>query len=465
MTNDQLEGLDWDTITGLFIRVGSVKMTHVDTPTVTGTWAAHEEYDPFCPNKEVIHNQVLALFLLPNTEPSVEPAHPNLKNYVFSAVVVFKPTTQNTCNVVTGVTRLVELYDKGVPGMALVNLSEKADHFPYPEEKDRVDYAVVPADNLNTRSVSPASSFMFARLIRADIGGVTHVVLPPAFGKDADSISFDWVPCPVRGSVWANTELVDSQDDNLMHEVAVALDDTFHPDPGDKICCSALGLRPVPLSDVTYLYNLEGLGYERALDFMSRVHAADATTGSGTPCGAEGGPDEDAALQGKATDKCGPKSLTKEPEPTVPSLDVTDETRDTIESHEAGADEATEEVNDTVLAEGNEIQDGSKSDHMTTNEVRELLHDLKRKSTILNDCWTRVSTAVSKAVAERTAEMFKPFTRYIEDISHKVSSWCAGILSVRPKMVNCDYEMYRENSGLIREKTNAFYERAQALNK
>ena len=61
--------------------------------------------------------------------------------------------------------------------------------------------------------------------------------------------------------------------------------------------------------------------------------------------------------------------------------------------------------------------------------------------------------------------MFKPFTRYIEDMGHEVSLWHAGILSVRPKMVDCSYEKYRENSGLIRQKTNAFYERAQALNK
>ena len=85
--------------------------------------------------------------------------------------------------------------------MALVNLSEKADYFPYPEEKDCVDYAVVPADNLNTRSVGPTSSFMFRQLIRADIGGIAHVVLPPTFRKDTDNINFDWVSCPVRGSV------------------------------------------------------------------------------------------------------------------------------------------------------------------------------------------------------------------------------------------------------------------------
>ena len=70
---------------------------------------------------------------------------------------------------------------------------------------------------------------------------------------------------------------------------------------------------------------------------------------------------------------------------------------------------------------------------------------------------------MSKAVAVRTKEMFKPFTGYIEDMGHEVSAWRAGILSVHPKMVNCDYEAYWENSSLIREKTNAFYERVQVL--
>ena len=193
-----------------------MKTTHVDTLTVTGSWAAHTDYDPFCPDGKVVYNQVLALFLLPNTEPSIEPDHPDLKNFVFSAIVVFKPATQNTCNVVTGVNHLLEFYNKGESSMALISLSEKADYFPYPEETDRVDCAVVPADNLHTRSVGPASSFIFGRLIRADIGGLTHIVLPPAFGKDTENTNFDWVPRPLRGQVWANADLVDTEGDNLI---------------------------------------------------------------------------------------------------------------------------------------------------------------------------------------------------------------------------------------------------------
>ena len=271
MTNDQLIGLDWDTITGLFDRVGTVKTMHVDTPTVTGSWAAHADYDPFCPSGTVLHNQALALFLSPNTEPSIELDHPELRDYVFSAVVVFKPASQNTCNLVTGVNCLLEFCDKGESSMALISLSDKADYFPYSDEADRVDYAVVPADNLHTRSVGPASSFMFGRLIRADIGGLTHVVLPPAFEKDLENINFDWVPCPVRRQVWANTELVDAEGKNLVHEVTVAHHETYRPDPGDKICRSALGLHPMPLCDVTHLFNLESIGYDRATEFMARV--------------------------------------------------------------------------------------------------------------------------------------------------------------------------------------------------
>ena len=169
----------------------------------------------------------------------------------------------------------------------------------------------------------------------------------------------------------------------------VAPKDVFCPDPGDKVHHSALGICLVPLSDVTYLYNLEGLGYEKALEFMARVRSADAMPGSGVSGGPEDDPDNDAGPQGKATDKCRVKLSMKGPDFTAPSLDVTDETRDTIKSQEAGAEGAAEEVDDTVLAEGDETH-VSTSDNMTANEVRELLHSLMRKSTILDDCRVHV---------------------------------------------------------------------------
>ena len=72
MTNELLTGLNWDTITGLFNRVGTVKTMHVDTPTVTRSWAARADYDPFCPRGTILHNKALALFLSPNLNPLVE---------------------------------------------------------------------------------------------------------------------------------------------------------------------------------------------------------------------------------------------------------------------------------------------------------------------------------------------------------------------------------------------------------
>ena len=324
---------------------------------------------------------------------------------------------------------------------------------------------MVPADNLHTRSVGPASSFMFGRLIHADIGGLIHVVLPPAFEKDLENINFDWVPCPVRRQVWANTELVDAEGENLVHEVMVAHHETYRPDPGDKIRHSALGFRTVPLCDVTHLFNLESIGYDRATEFMARVRSAGAPPQPAAPTHVEDGPSDDTTPQGKATDKCRPKSSAKVSDSTDLSLDVADEMGDTIESQEADTSEAAGETGDTDQAEGEEAPEATPSTNMTSNEMRELIHGLMRKSKILDDCRARVRSAVSKAVAEHTKAMFKPFTGYIEDMGREVSLWHAGVLSIHSKMVECSYEKYRENSGLIRQKTNAFYECAQALNR
>ena len=465
MTNELLTGLDWDTITGLFDRVGTVKTTHVDMPMVTRSWAARADYDLFCPGGTILHNRALALFLSPNINPLVQTDHPELKNFVFSAVVVFKPASQNTCNLVTGVTRLLDFFDKRESSMALVSLSDTADYFPYPDEADRVDYAVVPADNLHTRSVGPASSFMFGRLIQADIKGVMHVVLPPAFEKDLDNTDFDWVPCPVRGSVWANAKLVDAEGENLMHEAAVAHAETYHPDPGDKIRSSALGLHPVPLCKVTHLYDIEVLGYDKAMEFMARVKSTDAPPRPEAPMQVDDGPSDDSTPQGKANGKCKPKSSANMPDSTGTQPDSVVGTSETTVPQEVETIEVVGEADNADQAEEGETQEKAPSDDMTPNQVKELLHGLMRKSTILDDCRSRVHSAVSKAIAERTKAMFKPFTGYIEDMGREVSSWHAGIPSVRPQMVDCSYEKYWENSGLIREKTNAFYERARALNK
>ena len=464
MTNERLADLDWDTITGLFDRVGALKTTHVDTPTVTRSWAARPDYDPFCPGGNILHNRALALFLSPNMNPLIETDHPELKNFVFSAVVVFKPASQNTCDLVTGVNRLLDFFDKEQSSMALVSLSDTADYFPYPDEADRVDYAVVPADNLHTRSVGPASSFMCGRLIRVEIKGVTHVVLPPAFEKDLGDTNISWVPCPVRGNVWANEELVDVGGENLTHETAVADPETYREDPGDKIRRSALGLRPVPLCKVTHLYDIESLGLDTALDFMSRVRSTTAPR-TEVPMQVDDGPEDGSTPQGKTNDKCKPKSSANLPDSTGTQQDSGVGTSGATAPQETETIDVADEADSAGPAEEEEVQTEVPPDDLSPNQLKELLHDLMRKSRILDDCRNRVRSAVSKAVVVRTKAMFKPFTGYIDDIGREVSSWHAGVLSIRPQMVDCSYEKYRENSGLIREKTNAFYERARALNK
>ena len=290
-------------------------------------------------------------------------------------------------------------------------------------------------------------------------------MLPPAFEKDLDNTDFDWVPCPVRGSVWANTELVDAEGENLTHEAAVAHEETYRPDPGDKIRRSALGLHPVPLCKVTHLYDIEGLGYDKAMEFMARVKSTDAPPRPEAPMQVDDGPSDDSTPQGKANDKCKPKSSANVPDSTGTQPDSGVGTSETTVSQEVETIEVVGEADNADQAEEGETQEKAPSDDMTPNQVKELLHGLMRKSTILDDCRNRVRSAVIKAIAECMKAMFKPFTGYIKDMGREVSSWHAGILSIRPQMVDCSYEKYRENLGLIREKMNAFYECARALNK
>ena len=66
-----------------------------------------------------------------------------------------------------------------------------------------MDYAVVSADNVMKKSVGPASNFIFGHLLHVVIDGVTNGILPPAFRKDTNSSSFDWVSCPKQGPIWA----------------------------------------------------------------------------------------------------------------------------------------------------------------------------------------------------------------------------------------------------------------------
>ena len=70
-----------------------------------------------------------------------------------------------------------------------------------------------------------------------------------------------------------------------------------------------LGIQPVLLADITYLFSLKGLGYEQAQQFVAKIKeaeaakSADAMEQSASQLGGDASADHTLS-QGKATDKC-----------------------------------------------------------------------------------------------------------------------------------------------------------------
>ena len=96
LMDTHLDGLDWDTVPGLFDHQDAVKMMHIDLDIATSWWI-EESYDVFNPDDIISHNLVLALFLTPNTQPQVELTNSIIGNYIFSGVVMYKLTVQDMC--------------------------------------------------------------------------------------------------------------------------------------------------------------------------------------------------------------------------------------------------------------------------------------------------------------------------------------------------------------------------------
>ena len=292
---------------------------------------------------------------------------------------------------------------------------------------------------------------------------MTNVVLPPSFSKEPNNLDFDWVPCPTRGSVWSNAELVDAYGDNIIHPVVVAPFTVLCPEPNNRTRHSTLGLRVVPLADVTYKFNLAGLGYEKALLFITKMQEAEeadtakAVAQAASPREADN-PTDDASCQGKANDKCRVK--TSNPEGGSMSPGGTGTEASTVVAAIEG-----EDADDMVAREDNNSPPPKQDDNLTLNEVREMLFSLMRKSTILNECRERVGRAITKSVTARAIELYKPFTGYISDIASEVNAWRTEVLLIHPKMIDCDYNTYHRYSAQIREKTNGFYQWAHALGK
>ena len=181
-----LDGLDWDTIPGLFDRVNGIKTTPIDLDIVTGRWM-NESFDVFNPDAVVSHNLVLVLFLMPNHEAHIESSNEILGDYVFSVVVMYKPMAQCTCSLRVTANDLCVLAQEKTLALAFVSLLEAASYFPYPLAADHVNYAIIPVNNVMTRVIGPTSGFIVGRLLHMIEDDIMNVALPPTFGTDADT--------------------------------------------------------------------------------------------------------------------------------------------------------------------------------------------------------------------------------------------------------------------------------------
>ena len=119
----------------------------------------------------------------------------------------------------------------------IISLLEEASYFPYPSAEDHVDYAIIPVVNGMTQVIGSTSEFLVGRLLLVIESEVMNVVLPPAFGLDADAWDFNWVPHPVWAAMWANYQLMDADkgDKNFTHMVLVAPLDVFRTDSRDQV--------------------------------------------------------------------------------------------------------------------------------------------------------------------------------------------------------------------------------------
>ena len=239
---------------------------------------------------------------------------------------MYKPMAQHMCPLSSAVIDLCEFARNKTPALALISLSEAASYFPYPLAEDHVNYAIVLVDNGMTQVVGLTSEFLVGRLLCMIEDDVMNIVLPPAFGINADAWDFDWVTHPVCEVMWSNYQFVDTDngDKNFTHMVPVAPMDVFQVDPGDQVRRSVLGLCLVSPPQFIYQTDLTKCGYDVASQFALALQkgksltagavakAADTMVPIGTGTTGHGMVLEDNSHSvTKATEKCKIKSSMK----------------------------------------------------------------------------------------------------------------------------------------------------------
>ena len=288
----------------------------MDLDIVTGQWM-NESFDIFNLDGVVSHNLVLVLFLTPNHEAHIESLNEVLGDYVFSAVVMYKPMAQCSCSLCGTVNDLCVFAQEKTLALAFVSLSEEASYFPYPLAADHINYAIVPVDNIMTQVIGLTLGFIVGQLLHMIEDDIMNVVLPSTFGTDADTQDFDWIPHPVHGVMWSNYQFIDTENcnNNFTHMVLVAPLDVFRVDPGDKVRRSPLGICPVPPLQFTYQTDLMKVGYDVVSQFMLALQrgkslTAAASTGVADPTnpigtratGQDTVPEDDLQSTSKATE-------------------------------------------------------------------------------------------------------------------------------------------------------------------
>ena len=103
--------------------------------------------------------------------------------------------------------------------------------------------------------------------------GWIHVVLPPAFGLDPKSLSVMYTLAESRGVVWANHDLIDNDDKNLMHDVSMANMTEYQDPQMDEVCRLGLCLELLPVAKVVRSLPLSLATLELRLQLVSPLPA------------------------------------------------------------------------------------------------------------------------------------------------------------------------------------------------
>ena len=110
----------------------------------------------------------------------------------------------------------------------------------------------------------------------------------------------------------------------------------------------------MPLCTVTHLYDIEGPGYDKAMEFMARVHSTGAPSKPEVPMQVDDGPSDAFTPQGKANDKFNLKSSANVPDSTDTLPDSVVRTGETTESQEVETIEIVGETDNADQTEGGE---------------------------------------------------------------------------------------------------------------